>query len=219
MSFSEEGISSGGSKGYAPSLLKNYYGWWSSYQVQEVNGQSASVSVTYYDKYNNEYPGYTSFTLPARGYKEVYMGSPSLDDGHYSAVISVIGGSGKIVTAIHHTNTNVMAALGYHGFKAGARDLSLPYPKKNLDGWNASLTIQNVGSVDADINIYFYTADGNYDFYPLPTYLQPGRSVELYNEIPSGFFGSVQIHSEGSDIVVAVHQAHDDGRHFGYSAP
>jgi hypothetical protein len=217
MSFSDEGLSGWSNMGYLPTLFKSYYGWMSSYQVQEAHGYPATVIVTYYPSY----PGSSkTINLPAWGHAEVYMGGESaLPIGRYSASLSVTG-SGRIVTAIHHTNYEVMAGLGYHGFKAGARNFSLPYLKKNLDGWIASLAIQNVDTVNAQqVTVYFYNPDGSlYSSYPLPS-LSPGYSFELYNEIPAGWYGSARVQSVGANVVAAVHQAHDDGRHFGYSAP
>jgi len=140
----------------------------------------------------------------------------AVQDGLHSAEESVYSGR-QVATAVHHANAP--GALGYHGFKAGARDLTMPSLKKNVDGWDASLTVQNVGTADAQVTLHFYhpwgSSAGSFGSFTL----QAGDSRLLYHELPGGFNGSVWIHSEGADIVAAIHQTHSLGRSMGYGAP
>ena len=74
------GIVSGTTAAYLPSLFKNYYStWYSSYQVQETTGNPVNVHVYYYPPSPPYY--YKEIDLAARGHKEVYLGNEPLPDG------------------------------------------------------------------------------------------------------------------------------------------
>jgi hypothetical protein len=139
-----------------------------------------------------------------------------------SAVLTVTSGSGKIVTAVHHSNDSEHGTLGYHGFNSGDKDLLIPSAKKNVGGWDASITVQNVGSLPTDIHIYYYDQAGNTYGDPHGIYgLYPGQSIEVY-DLPYGLNGSAWINSTDSEVVAVVHQAYRNGsdtRHYGYSVP
>lgn len=128
-------------------------------------------------------------------------------------------GSGKFVVAVHHTNLNVMAALANYGFSAGGRDLYVPYINKS-NGWIVSLNIQNLdNATPADILVRYYDTNGGFVTDFSIDDLLPGRTSEIQSSIPTSFTGSVWIHSFNANVVVAVHQAHTDGRNYGYSVP
>jgi hypothetical protein len=205
------GVSSPGTAAYLPALFRNYYGWWSSYYIQEALGLRAQGNVVYYPSGSGP-----AFDLTG-GVLEVWMGGQQWDGWHGSARVAVTGGNGgQVVTAMQHASS--FSAMAYTGFRAGARDLRLPLLKKNVDGWNASLTVQNVGAANAQVTLHFYNTGGT-EISPYgPFTLQAGYSRELYTELPSGFNGSVWVHSEGADVVAVVHEAHTNGRELGYGA-
>ena len=203
------GISSAGTTAYFPALLKDYYGWYSAYQTQEVAG-APEVTVRYYPS------GTKRFSLSTRGHENVWMGNEGVPNGLHSAKESLSTG-GQVATAVHHANAT--GALGYQGFKAGARDVIMPSLKKYVNGWDASLTVQNVGTATAYVTAYFYYSDGSWAGSYGSFALQAGRSRLLYHELPGGFNGSVWIHSVGADVVAGVHQTHSNGRSMGYGAP
>jgi len=122
------------------------------------------------------------------------------------------------VVSVHHTNANVNGAIQYHALQTGKRDLIVPTLIKGTDNLVASITVQNVGAQRTEIELTFYYENGEYSS-TAGASLDPGQSVELYGQIPTGFKGSVRIHSTSADIVAAIHEAHSDGRHFGYSIP
>ena len=211
------GLVSGGTAAYLPSLFRNYYNtWYSSYQVQETTGNSVHVHVYYYPP--STPPPYQEFDLAARGHKEVYLGNEPLPNGwRGSARVVVIGGNGQVATAIHHASSVI--GMGYQGFKAGARDLTMPILIRNTD-WQASLTVQNVGTVSTNVTVRFYNLSGTQVGGPveIPS-LAAWYSQELYSQIPNPFEGSVQVSGASADIVAAVHETHTAGRGYGYSVP
>ncbi|MBN1812463.1 MAG: peptidoglycan DD-metalloendopeptidase family protein [Anaerolineae bacterium] len=79
-------VGSGGT-GYIPSLFKNYYGWMSSYQLQETTGNRAWGNVIYY-------PGGSgpAFDLGSRGHREVWMGAEGLWNGWRGSIRASVSG-------------------------------------------------------------------------------------------------------------------------------
>ncbi len=201
------GVLSGGTVGYVPALFREYYGWTSSYQSQAVTGNN--LSVTYY-------PGGAgpTFALNTWGHREVWLGNETQLGTlwHGAAKVSVTSG-GPVVTAAHHSTAT--GAIGYLGYKAGARDLYLP-TVKNVSGWNASVTVQNVGTANASVTVRFYNASGVQTGSYGPFTVTAGSSRELYSELPPGFNGSVWVHSDGANVVAVVHE--NAGRAYGYGA-
>lgn len=219
MVFDSEGIVSEGTNAYIPNLFNNYYGWMSSIQVQETTGNAVTVHYLYYPDSRNPNNIPYSFQLNAWGHKEIYLGSDGPPGPWRGSVrLWVYSGNGKIVTAVHHTNNSVMRALGYHGFKDGAKDLIIPYVRRG-DGWISSITVQNVGSVTTDVTLWYYDSDGLYTGTSTNFNLSAWSSMELQSAI-SNFNGSVQVHSSATNVVVGVHHANTtDGRHHGYGVP
>jgi hypothetical protein len=112
-----------------------------------------------------------------------------------------------------------MAGLANYGFNIGYQDLYVPYIRKG-NGWIVSLNIQNLGQIQSSpIKVILYNSDGTYLTKITINNLDPGKMYELQTDIPSNFSGSARIHSDNVDLAVAVHQAHTDGRHYGYSVP
>ena len=216
MAMAYPGSSSGDAMGHLPSLFKDYYGWYSSYQLQEVTNNAAWFRVTYYPSY-----AYSLLPLYGRGHKEEWMGNvPGLPPSGWNGagrMLRVSGyGEGQATTAIHHSTTT--QALGYHGFKAGSRDLYMPHIKKNVDYWISSLTVQNVGSASTRVTVRFYSQNGG-TVQTVAFDLYAGYSRELYSELPNGVT-SAWIHSDTSDVVAAVHETYtvQPERSMGYSA-
>ena len=212
------GIVSGTTAAYLPSLFKNYYStWYSSYQVQETTGNPFMCIYTITPPSPPYY--YKEIDLAARGHKEVYLGNEPLPNGwRGSARVVVMTGSGQVATAIQHAGSAI--GMGYHGFRAGARDLTMPILIRDTD-WQASLTVQNVGTVSTNVTVRFYSLSGAQvgDPVDIPGGLAKWYSYEMYSQIPNPFEGSVQVSSASADIVAAVHEAHTAGRGYGYSVP
>lgn len=133
-----------------------------------------------------------------------------------SAKISVSSGSGRVVTAVHHQAGN-FGTLWYLGILAGARNLGMPYIAKGIDGWEASLTLQNLETTGTYVYLYFYDSNGSQIASPLPYYLAGGASRELYSELPSGY-SSVRIYSNSANVSAVIHESHTSGRNYGYIA-
>jgi murein DD-endopeptidase MepM/ murein hydrolase activator NlpD len=206
------GISGPGTTGYLPVLFKNYYSWYSSYQTQETIGNSADVSVVYYPS------GGKTFSLNPYGHQQVWMGAEtSLPDGWQgSAKVSVTAGSGQVATAVTHGGPG--GAQGYHGLKGGARDLIVPLIRKNVSGWDASLTVQNVGTANTQVTVRFYNSGGTEIGSPAQFAVQSGQAHMLYSELPGGV-SSAWVHSNSADVVAVTNQGHTNGYSMGYSVP
>ena len=206
--------SSGGSTGYVTSLMKNFYGWDSSYVAQETTGNSVTAPVSYYPPDGSG----PTLNLNGRGQQTVWMGGESQLPYTWigSARASVTGGSGQMALAVHQASAT--GAQAYHGSKAGARDLSIPFLRQGVGGWNSSLTVQNVWTSNAQVSVHFYSSSGSEVGSYGPFTLGAGYSRVLYGELPVGT-SSAWVHSAGADVVAVVQQSHTNGRAVGYAVP
>lgn len=178
--------------------------------VQETAGSSTGGYVDYYPG------GECSFALNSRERLEVYLGAePLFSDGVGSGKAVTDWGSRRVVTAMHHANSSGVAT-GHLGLTAGSRKLSVPRLRKNVGGWNASITVQNAGSNYTDVEVFFFNPDGTLRGSFGPFRLQVGASRVLYNELPNGWTGSAEIFSTDADIAGVVLEAHSPADHVGY---
>jgi hypothetical protein len=194
---------------FFPSLFRNYYGIYSSYQVQEISGYTASVNADYIPG------GGLSFPLSGRGSLEVAMGNSSEPDG-YLGWGKLTAAGGFAATANHITHINRHYTFGYSGFTGGAKDSILPFVS-NAYGWGTGIALVNLGSNATNVRVKLYNGDGtpctvqNYCetgiietgtiFYGT---LAAGSRMSLSSQIPPNFEGSASVTSIQNDDVIAV---------------
>ncbi|MFX1412191.1 MAG: M23 family metallopeptidase [Promethearchaeota archaeon] len=226
MATAYAGFSSGGTKGYLASLMKNFYGWDSSYVAQEtVRYQEVKAPVTYYSTNENEPPisGITTLDLKSWEQETVWMGGlnqlPTTWIGSAQASRNP-GSYGLMAFAVHQASAT--GAQAFHGAQAGARDLYVPFLQQvavGESGWSSSLTVQNVGTSSANVTVYFYNMSGGGPVSPYSFNLKAGYSrVLCCAQLPTGQ-SSAWVDST-RDVVAVVQMSHsDNGRALSYAVP
>ncbi len=190
----------------------------SGFQVQNLSQtQPANITVQYISATTQAQVATQTHTIPpggsatfvtfsAPGY--VQMTAPP---GFRGSVI--ILSDQPIVAVTNILNASNTLGDSYGGFTSGASSLSLPLIVRNNFGVDTSITIQNVGTSPATINISYTPGfAGNAATEPSFT-LQPGASKTIFQKdnpalgtaIP-GFIGSATINSTGGQIVATVLQ-------------
>jgi hypothetical protein len=136
--------------------------WSSAYQIQNLEGDDATVHIAYYDQDSSSvYEGdvtvqgsssKTIFPFTSGGYGDEIVG-PGTFNG--SAVLS----SDKQIAAILNTQTGAGSSSFYgaatKGFSEGAMEMSLPLIACNNGGFDTWFNIQNVGDEDADVTVEY----------------------------------------------------------------
>ena len=194
-------FSAGGNDVYLPGLYKNYYGWTSSFCVQNLGSSPATLTIRYYDQ--DGINVYTEEPLPiaSHGWREFYQGD---DPGPWRFTRSAWIDSDQPIVAVANQETS-SDHQSYSGFISGARAIYLPLVQQNYDGWVTGIQVQNTSENEVDVRIEFYRSNGTSagGIGPLP--IAAYTSKVFYNEIPSGFNGSAVVTADG-DVVAIVNQ-------------
>lgn len=200
--YSYDGFSSGARTFYVPSAAKNYYGWNSSVNIQNVSTVSASVTVTYNTGY------FATYSIPTNSGKAIYVpGETSLPNGLHSVKVE---SDQDIVVTVNQSN-NYNRAATYNGASSGSTSVALPNVMKRYYSYSSSISCQNIGAASTTMTATFTNT-------PAATKTSPsipaGGSwlVYLPNEtaLPVGFNGSATITSSGEPIICVANSNMED---------
>jgi hypothetical protein len=191
------GISQGATELYCPGLYDQFFGWFSSLNVQNVGASDANVTVNYSDgSSDNVVIG------PNASYLFVY-GAGS-HDTFFSAEVT----GDQPLVAIANANAGLQSQT-YECFYDSAMEIRTPLAMKWFVGaFNTGLQVQNVGAADANVTITYenYASDAYSVMVPAGgthIFYTPGETF-----LPSGYSGSATITAD-QDIVGIVNQTND----------
>ncbi len=168
---------------YAPYLRKNYSGRNSYIAVQNTSAESATVTITYRDNTGAEVAAAReTATLSAYSTKIFYQNeNAGLPNGFYGS--AVINGTQPLAVVVNNANDGTRwdrsQFESYNGLTQSSTKLWIPKITANYSGYNTGLTIQNVGTAAATMELV--STFGNLTS-PL---IQPGAAWAVY--LPSAF--------------------------------
>lgn len=126
------------------------FSYTAGFQVQNLTGTDANVSITYYNQ-DGSIATSASDTIPGSGSKTYFPVHPASgfngsvvlsSDQQVAAVTNVLGDSGA-------------AAASYVASSGGSASVSLPLLMKNNAGFNTWYNVQNTGSSDASVTVNY----------------------------------------------------------------
>jgi hypothetical protein len=198
-----EGFSEAGSGDtlYAPVLMKNFYGFVTSVQVQNVSTASTDVTI----HYSNGYSETQTLATEGASYLFTQGNEDNLPDAWIGSAV-IESSSGNIVAVVNQQNSTTNKASSYNAFSGGATSYVGPNVMKAFYGFNTSVQVQNVGSTPATCRATF----SNGTFQDTPTQLD---QYETYlftqgnnNDLGGSFIGSVELSCGGNEFVAIVNQ-------------
>ncbi|NPV09226.1 MAG: hypothetical protein HPY83_14870 [Anaerolineae bacterium] len=210
-----EGSLSGGGVGpqlLFPSVLRNYYGWYTSIYLMNAGGQPTSATIHYYNAVGG-WQGSVTYNLPP--FTRVRWTNNAVDRGSARAVSS--NGQPLAATVVQERGSGVYATWS----------MSQEYPASNRGGdrgFLPSLLRDYYTWTSAYVNraVDYYVSGSAY-FYPNGTsrsfYLGNGNaSEEVYlsvpaptpTVVPSGFHGSGTVDKTGGSGTVATVGQHSN---------
>lgn len=217
------GFTSGATTMYLPTLLTNFGGnqWNTSFQVFNVGGATAVVTMTYYTAGGAAPAKVVTANLPP--YMSINRYQPSADSDLGSPWIgSVVIESTQPVVAVGSQSSGApgkrLASI-YNGIASGTTQAVLPTILRYFGGSNfvTGFQIMNVGSSNANVTVNYF-APGN----PTPVMtathtIVPYTSVNRYQgndtALGSGWQGSVRVISDQPIVAlgsqVALNRAGD----------
>jgi len=181
----------------APYLRKDYFGRNSCIAIQNLSAQAAGVTIAYYDDSGLVTSHLGSIAPYASSY--VYQASEgNLPPGfHGSAVVSSSGPlAAVVVNGDAATNYATAAIEGYQAIPATDATNTLYMPKLTVNyyGYQSSFTVQNVGTSNATMTVYYDFSGGSYSktspSIPPNCTWSVYLATSYYSGIPQGFVGS-----------------------------
>ncbi len=200
--YSYNGFSSGSRTFYIPSAAKNYYGWNSSVNIQNVSTTNANVTVTFSTGHSYNYQ------IPAKSGKAIYVpGVTALPNGLHS--VTVVSDQDVVVTLNQSNNYN--RAATYNGAPIGTTKVALPNVMKKYYGYSSSISCQNIGTEATTMTVEFANKPAATKTSPS---IAPGASWLIYlpNEaaLPNGFNASAIVTSSGQPIICIANSNMED---------
>ena len=173
-------------KMFAPQVMKNLAGTWSSYiAVQNATSSDVNVTVTYKDRFGADVPAATeTSSVKAQSNKVFYQtDNAGLPNGFVgAATVSAAGGTAGLAVTVNFYNSSSSSSTAqfqsYNGFSSGASKLLVPRIVRNYYGYNSGMSIQNVGTSGTTVKITF-NFFGNTYVYNSGT-INPGAALALW---------------------------------------
>ena len=180
----------------------------SSFQVQNLENESAAITITFYDQAGAAVDAATvNDTIAAGGSKTYFAvtmaGLPTTFAG--SAVIS----SDRKLRAIHNLAANNFAfGASSAGYTEGAAEVNLPLIMRNNSGFNTWFAVQNAGTSDAIVSVAFKAGSSGTDYTHPDVTIKMGASHLFYQadmaDLGAKFVGSAKVTSKNAVPVVAT---------------
>lgn len=195
----------------------------SSYQLQNLDSGTATVSLQYYDQTTGNLTASGMITIAGNGSKTIFpfTSGPYGDgiSGPSSFNGSLVASSDKQIAAILNTQTSSSPFYGAstNGFTAGSTQVALPLIVCNNAGFNTWFNVQNAGTSDAHITITYIpgangvsgvTETATIKAGAAKTFNQTaGSTTKNCNDLKDGsgkFVGSASITSSDQPVVASV---------------
>jgi hypothetical protein len=194
------GAASGATVSYLPVLYKGYYGFDTSFLVQNVDSATNAIRVTYSNGSQE-----TASLAPGESKLFYQPNNANLPRGFNGSAIVESTNAKQLLAVVNIANLNTGRLSAYNGFVTGTTSVSLPAIYKYYYGWVTSLTVQNIDTVPVNVDISY----SNGATEPRVS-LQPGQS-KLYFQpntagLPNGFSGSAVVTATGGKIVAVVNE-------------
>lgn len=205
---SYSGFSSGATPFYLPSIVYNYYGWYSLISVQNVGSANTdvTVSITCSDG--------TTGTLSTTGLAPMTSVHYDLNGVNVPSGFSAstrCSGSAQVTSTgepvVVVDNQRVPASgntQSYGGFASGSTQVSVPALYTSYYGWNASMNIRKITAGNVSVSVAY--SDSGTSSCSL-TDARPSCLLYMPTEHPtSGYFGAT-VTATGGDVVAIVNSA------------
>jgi len=194
--YAYDAVSSGALKIYAPVLMKSYYGFNTALTLQNTQGATGVITVTYSTGL------VVTRTIPAYGSVLLYTPNEPLPVGWI--------GSAKVestvpIIGLINEGSSQRRAGSYLAISSVTSEAFAPIVLKNYYGFSTSITCQNVGDTSTQIQV---TYSNGYVQGPLSV---PSNGTIVFYQpnvagLPDGFNGSATITTTGQPVACVVNQ-------------
>lgn len=211
------GVSTGAERVFAPLLFKDYNGWDTSIQVQNLQDQPVPVTVTFQQANAEVGEGATwQQTAVVAGRSSTSLSqalNTNLPAGFVGLALveAPVGSSIAALVSESHQSGN---ASSYDGALAGSTVVNAPLLFKNANGWSTGIQVQNVGAAPTEVQVRYLGVEGQGTWSESAS-LAAGASTTFYQpanpDLPDGFVGAAVVTSvDGQPLVAIVNQVNPE---------
>jgi hypothetical protein len=187
---------------YAPVLMKAFYGFDTSIQVQLVGTGPANVTIYYSHGYSE------TQILAETGSTYLFTqgNEPSITDWRWIGSAYITSDAGNIVAVVNEQNNTTGKAASYNAFSGGATRYVGPNVMKNFYGFKTSVQVQNLDPTPASCTAEFSNGTSQTTPSDLAQYEYYLFTQGNNDDLGDSFIGSVVIECEGNNFVALVNQ-------------
>lgn len=183
------------------------------FQVQNLSGTTANVSISFYPENNGTPlpPVAVTPPVPPNG-STTYATLPSAVSAGFTGS-AVISSDQKVAAIVNVVSPDLSLSFGgasYVGFSGGSKSVSLPIMFKNYFGFNTFFNVQNVSTTNATNVVVTYSGGGLASPLAMPALSIPAGAARRVDQatvagLPASFSGSAVVTSD-QDIAASVVQ-------------
>ncbi len=156
------GFSEGATTVYMPSIVYDYYDYYSELSIQNTGSAATNITVDYSCP-DGTYQDTASGVAPGAAAHFSLADSPptGMTGGNTNGACSATISASEPVAAVDNQYNQDGFLQTYNGFLAGATALKVTALYNGYYGWNSSLDIQNVGAAATNVTVTY--SDGETD--------------------------------------------------------
>ena len=213
-----EAFAGGGTSVIAPIVFKEYNGWSTGLQVQNLGGSAAEVEIEYLDGHGNGLSLQRGNVEPMASRAFYQPANADLPAG-FAGSARVRSREGQPLAVLVNEARNDGSAMAYPGLAAPADRLEAPLLFKRYNGWDTGLQVFNVGDTAANVQVSYHGgAEPVLDAITIPA----GSATTLYqpahSALPQGFVGSALVAAQpGAQLVGVVNEVRDGPTSMNYA--
>ena len=196
--------SSAGTELFVPVLMRNFYGFNTSVQVQNVGAGSTDVTIHYSNGTSK------TETLPTNGSSYLFtQGNDTALPSGWIGSARITSTSEDIVAVANQQNVGTGKASSYNAFASTATGFVGPNVMKNFYGFNTAVQVQNVGSTTTCTATF---SNGTSQTSPSLAQYETHLFTQANNaDLGTSFIGSVSLSCGGQPFVAIVNQEGPSG--------
>ncbi len=202
-----EAFTAGAETVWVPLLMRQYHGWNTGIQIQNLGGAAGTVRVTFVTRGAAEPLVSSTIAIPPFASRTLYQ--PTDDripqDWVGSGVIESV--DGQPLAAIVNQVNGSGPGMSYVGIDAPSARIYAPLLFKNAGGWNTGLQVQNTGSQETTLRAVFAGSEDN-DTWSETAAVGAGASTTFYQpsnpQLPDPFVGAGVVASTGDQRLSGV---------------
>jgi hypothetical protein len=191
----------------APFVLRNYQGWSTGLQVQNLGTAPTTATITY-SRSNG--PGtWTESATIAPGAAAVFYqpSNPQLPDDFLGTAFVASSDGAPLAVLVNVMNPQSTAAMNYLASAASGPTLALPYVARRAEGWNTGILVHNPNSLPTVVRVTYYDVGGAQiarDEDTIPAGGTRSYFQQRHASLPDGFVGSAVVQSANNTPLVGV---------------